>query len=62
MPTVKDVMLCYVMLCYVMLCYVMLCYVMFARTCRDRLLFCGHNILTETVFVTQLSSNVEISR
>jgi len=33
------------------------------QKCEDKhfFFFCGHNILTEGVFVTQLSSNVGIS-
>jgi hypothetical protein len=33
---------------------------MFLRKYEDKQFFCGHTILTEGVFVTQLSSNAEI--
>jgi hypothetical protein len=34
--------------------------VMFLRKYKDKKSLCGHNILTEGVFVTQLSSNARI--
>jgi hypothetical protein len=36
-------------------------HVMFLQKCKDKQFVCGHNILTEGVFVTQLSSNTGIS-
>ena len=34
---------------------------MFSRKYKDKQFFCGHNILTESVLVTQLSTNAGIS-
>jgi len=36
-------------------------HVMFLQKWKDKQFVCGHNILTEGVFVTQLSSNAGIS-
>ena len=36
-------------------------HVLFLRKCEEKRFVCGHNILTEGVFVTKLSSNSGIS-